>query len=137
MVAAINAGLEQGLFSLAPPNPPPPQQRDAEVKLYRFSISDIPCIATVKEIGWDELRFRVVLWPIENDKRQRLRRLYPNHVSDGDGELFAAGYLERRNGTWLQLPHKFELHCRDARKQTVAALNIEPRGFKDRGKFMM
>ena len=52
------------------------------------------------------------------------------------GDAFAAGWLERERGLWLQFsPERF--NCRRAMVEMLASLDIQPAGYGDRGKVMM
>jgi hypothetical protein len=73
MVAAVNAGLQQKIFSLDPDEPgawPPRETRDKwghhGTRVYTFSIENIPAVASVSDIGYDELSIHVALWPTKN-----------------------------------------------------------------------
>lgn len=136
MVAGINAGIDQGLFTpRAGENSwsqPDPRFGD-DPRTYRFMIEDIPAIASVHDAGWDELSIHVALWPtIEGERWVR--------TANGGflaGEVFASGWLERRDGAWLQVGHDPEFSCRKQRLDLIAALEIRPKGYADRGSFRM
>ena len=55
------------------------------------------------------------------------------------GEAVGSGWLERRDGAWLQVSEGGPGHfvCRKPRLATVAALAVEPKGYSDRGNFKM
>ncbi|MGY4177656.1 hypothetical protein ACVIHH_002947 [Bradyrhizobium sp. USDA 4518] len=134
MVAGINAGIEQGLFtpragenSWSAPDP------RCEGCTYRFTIEGIPAIASVHDAGWDELSIHVALWPTAEGERW-VRTMYGGNFA---GEVFASGWLERRDGAWLQVGDGPELSCRKRRLAQVAALNIRPKGYADRGSFRL
>jgi hypothetical protein len=69
MVAAINAGISQRLFSVRPGDNRWPgasetsDHKPREPHAYRFMIGDIPAVASVSDAGWDELSIHVALWP--------------------------------------------------------------------------
>jgi len=139
MVAAINAGLKQKIFSLDPDEPgawPPRETREMwghhETRVYTFSIEDIPAIASVSDIGYDELSIHVALWPTKN-AHDAIRA---SNAGFWAGEMFASGWVERREGRWLQRgPSLFK--CRRERIATVAALDVAPTGYADSGKFFL
>src|SRR5438128_233395 len=64
MVAAINAGIEQQLFTIRPgDNRWRSAGHDPEPPVYRFVTDGIPAIASVCDIGWDELSIYTSFWP--------------------------------------------------------------------------
>jgi hypothetical protein len=127
MVAGINAGLQQNLFTLTPGTGP-----DRKT-IYDFTINNIPAIAAVRDCGWDELTFHVALWPAAKGRRW----IKAGNAGFLAGELFAYGWLERRNGAWLQFNGHPMLSCRKHRCAIAAALAVPAEGFADHGKFMM
>lgn len=134
MVAAINAGIDQGLFTpRAGENswPQPDPRYGDDPRTYRFMIEDIPSIASVHDAGWDELSIHVALWPAIDGERW-VRTMNAGFLA---GEVFASGWLERRDGAWLQVGDATELSCRKQRLDLVAALDIRPKGYADRGSF--
>lgn len=134
MVAGINAGIDQGLFTpRAGENSwsqPDPKFGD-DPRTYQFMIGDIPAVASVHDAGWDELSIHVALWPtIEGERWVR--------TANGGflaGEAFASGWLERRDGAWLQVGQDPEFSCRKQRLDRIAALEIRSKGYADRGSF--
>lgn len=134
MVAAVNAGLEQRLFSLKPgdnrwpENPDPRGQKSGHV--YRFNFAnDIPAVGFVNDAGFDELSIHVAVWPTE-DGEKRVRAINAGFWA---GEAYASSWVERRNGAWLQTNTK-SLSCRKARINQLADKHQVPRGFGDREK---
>lgn len=137
MVAAINAGLEQKLFSLKPGdnrwpeavrNPYPHGRKQGHV--YRFVFeNDIPALGYVGDPGYDELSIHVALWPTE-DGDERVRAINAGFRA---GEAYANSWVERREGAWLQTNTK-SLFCRKARLNDIADKHQVPRGFGDRQK---
>jgi hypothetical protein len=139
MVAAINAGLEQRLFGVRPgdnrwPGYTPDRNRQRP-HIYRFMLGIIPVIASVDDAGFDELSIHVGLWPTPDADR---------HIGAGfagfsTGEVWASGWLERKDGAWLQTggagPSAFR--ARRARLDAVAAFVVEPQGYADGGDFKM
>ncbi len=124
MVGAINAGLEQGVFTLEPSNRP-------QLMVYEFTLGGVPSVASINEIGYDELSLHVALWPTP-DARRYVQCWNAGHHA---GEVFAAGWLERRDGPWLQKPPRLHIKARRDRLPIVAALAVEPRGYRDHGLF--
>lgn len=140
MVAAINAGLEQRLFGLKPgDNRWPGVSLDTSVRskhhVYRFSLNDIPVIASVNDAGWDELAIHAAMWPTSESERI----IGAAFAGFRAGEVVVGGWLERLDGAWLQVGkgEPAEFHCRRARLKTVADLPVEAKGYADRGNFKM
>jgi len=142
MVAGINAGLGMRLFSVRPDdNRWPGATRDrfnrSEPFVYRFSIGSIPAIASVHNAGFDELSIHVALWPAPDGER------WVRTVNAGfhAGELFASGWLERRDGAWLQVSSDsgtgWSFACRKHRLIDAAAIEISPNGYADHGSFKL
>lgn len=135
MVAAINAGIAQGLFSIRPGDnrwPAGENQDRREAFSFNFSIGNIPAVASVQDAGFDELSIHAALWPTEDG----LRVVKSLNAYFRAGEAFATGWLERREGAWLQVSSSSpEFTCRKHRLAEVAALNVSPRGYADRGSF--
>jgi hypothetical protein len=131
MVAAVNAGLAQRLFSLMPGDNRWPTMRD-QGHLYKFVFdNDIKAIGYVNDAGWDELTIHVALWPACDGK-------FVPTVNAGfyAGEAYATGWLERRSGAWLQSsPDSF--NCRKKLLGRVAGATVVPNGFGDRGKVIL
>ena len=131
MVAAINAGLEQGVFALVRGGEKFATGRDASDQgvMYSFNFpGGVPALAHVRDGGWDEVRIHVVLWPSAD---------FGQWVGVGNagfraGDAIASGWLERERerGAWIQVGS--EITSRAARIET-----IEPNGYLDRGMFMM
>ncbi|WP_347341457.1 hypothetical protein [Bradyrhizobium pachyrhizi] len=136
MVAGINAGIDQGLFTpRAGENswPLPDPRYGDDGRTYRFMIEDISAIASVRDAGWDELSIHVALWPAIGGERW-VRTANGGFLA---GEVFASGWLERRDGAWLQVGDHPEFGCRKQRLDLIAALDIRPKGYADRGSFRL
>ncbi|NEK18161.1 hypothetical protein [Rhizobium leguminosarum] len=135
MVAAINAGIDQRLFSIRPGDNRWPGSEDVqrrEAFSFRFSIGRIPAVASVQDGGFDELSIHAALWPTEDGLRV-VRSLNGYFRA---GEVFATGWLERRDGAWLQVSSSSpEFACRKHHLEQVASLEVWPRGYADRGSF--
>ncbi len=138
MVAAINAGIEQRLFSVRRGDNRWPGAGDVHrgyvpAHRYHFELGGIPALAAVDDGGFDELRIFVTFWPSAQADRWVDAVGYGRNA----GDAWAAGWLERRDAAYVQVAHDFELSCRRSRLATVAALVVEPRGYADRGSFRM
>lgn len=138
MVAGINAGLELKLFGLEKgANHWPAEIIDGrrEPFVFRFTFpGEIEAIASVEDAGWDELSIHVALEP----KKNADHLIVAWNASLRVGNAFAAGWLERRKGRWLQTadsPHFF--NCRWPLQSHLSSLTIKPRGFVDHGPLML
>jgi hypothetical protein len=130
MVAAINAGILQGLFSVRGENNWP-AAADGEPYVFRFTVDNIPAVASVADIGYDELSIHVAFWPTVGSAQF----VSASGAGFYAGELFAYGWLERREGAWLMERMGRNLFCRTARPAIAAALVVNPMGYVDRGPF--
>jgi hypothetical protein len=141
MVAGINAGIEQRLFTIRPGD----NRWDGWVgereknrgATYSFEVDGIPGIGFVSDAGYDELAIHVALWPTAEGER---------FVEAGNGglyagELFASGWLERRKGAWLQVSNDvatgWSFRSRRDRLRTVAVMQVRPHGFAASGSFII
>ncbi|MBK3752825.1 hypothetical protein GFM12_09780 [Pseudomonas aeruginosa] len=134
MVAAINAGLEQRLFGLAPsdnwwPGGAPDSHKCGRSS-YHFVVDGVPAVASVDAISGDELSISVIL----NPKRLDIEPQWFRGLNDGDA--VAHGWLERRLGAWIQDGGE-SFSCKRAMQSRIAELVIEPAGYSDQGSFFM
>ena len=137
LVAAINAGLDQGLFELDPGSNtwsgfrPDDPDRDRG-HTFEFTVGDIPGLGHVSDAGFDELFIRTALWPTPDAAR------WIDVVNAGDtvGDLRASGWLERRHGQWLQF-NPSSITCKRGKQHEVADILIEPNGYGDAGTFLL
>lgn len=134
LVSAINAGIDQNLFSVLPgTNRWPGYVEDSgrqEAYLYTFTFGDgIPAAASVADIGFEELSIHVALWPTGESIKAANAGFYA-------GDAFATGWLERDRGAWLQFSPEL-LNCRRKRLSLVEAINVRPKGFGDRGRVLI
>lgn len=142
MVIGINEALNLRLFTLSPGDNRWPSAAAGVVgqgKSYsfEFEFDSIPVVASVFDAGFDELSIHVALWPTERGK-------YWVGASGAGflaGEVYSSGWLERRDGAWLQVPSdcgtSSNFRCRQHRLQKVASLDVHPKGFADRGSFKL
>lgn len=139
MVAAINEGLRIGLYSVLPgDNRWPGYDRAArrqEEFIYRFSVDGIPVVASVRDAGFDELSIHVAFWPGEEAERW-----VPVAMAGfSAGEAFASGWLERRDGAWLQITKNLgsSFQSRKHRLGVIAKISLSPEGYSDNGAFRL
>jgi hypothetical protein len=149
MVATINAGLAQGLFSLRPVSNSWAGKRGV---FYEFTFApSIYAVSRVYDIGYGELRFETVLFA-ESLRLELLKRLGHSNVDVllGPGRYCsrwvkkhcyanASGWLERQKGAWLQdsdVDNRTRLSCREPIIPIVLGAKQQPRGYADHGPRM-
>ena len=143
MMAAINAGLEQGLFGLRPgqnywsdavdKDSGRTSGRDHGGHTFEFSVAGVPGLAWVGDAGFDELVIHSVLWPNEEARKW----IFCGNAHDAPiGGTVAVGWFERREGCYLQ-PSTSLFRCRSAYRPLAAALDVTPKGYLDMGRFRM
>ncbi len=125
VILAINSGLEKNVFGLRRNQNYWNHhcQATSDRHTYRFAFKRIRGIASVKDIGADELSIQVVLWPCRN--AEMLIDLENPRFTAGD--LFATAVLER--GDVASLQGLIDVRCRRARQSLVAGLSIQPNGY--------
>jgi len=133
IVAAVNAGLAQHLFGLAPgeswwegadaPN-------GGASATYWFSCGGMPAIASVTGISGDELSVHAVLNPRADLEDPSC------FFGLKDGDAFARCYVERRLGAWIQ-EGGHDLSCKRTAQSYLSGLRLEPSGYADHGSFIM
>jgi hypothetical protein len=135
MVCAINAGLEQKLFSLTedPAIETASASHAQPPKLWRFVFPGaIDGIAAAHGIGYGEISIHAALRPRDDAARW----IVTNNAGFLAGDAFATGWLERRTGAYLQSsPGLF--CCRAPFKPLIAAAEIAPLGYAEKGKVML
>lgn len=129
MVYGINAGIAQKHFSLRPDdNRWPGSKNDGHI--YDFDLpGNIPARAYVRDIGHGELAVHVAAYPNGN-------KLKAGNARFSAGEAFAAGWIERQRGAWLQSSSEL-FNCRRNLLTELASLDVEPLGYGDRGQVIM
>ena len=134
MVAGINTALDEGAFQLSPPlnfwpghNAKGPRP---EYKIH-FKFDSLPAVVTLSDAGWDEIKVCVGI----NPKPGRSIDVIGAGFERADA--IAWGWLERRNGLWLQKGSKNSFSCRRHLVDQIAAHHVTAKGFLPCGKFMM
>lgn len=134
MVAAINEGLRQKRFSLKPGvNNWGDKSNYPKVRacVFAFNLTpNLPAKVIIFDAGWDELTIHVAINPTENFSGAWGQKF-------NAGDAIASGWLERRDGAWLQFSKKPTFSCRKEILEELASLNISPLGFHPSGKFKM
>lgn len=128
MVLAVNAALDQKLFTLHPGDN---RFRDANSAGSSFDFTlpnGLPARGTLSDAGFDEVAVHVAV----NPKREHVRAMSQFDAGDAVGMT----WLERQRGAWIQSSDT-EFHCRKAFLAVLAELSVEPRGYGDRGRVIM
>lgn len=141
LVAGVNAAIDRRLISVRPgDNRWQNLEIDAREKpkphVFPFEIDGIPALCSIHDAGYDELSIHVAFWPTA-DSADWLPAAW---IGFRAGDAFASGWLERRDGAWLQVssdPLGRQFSCRQPRLEKIAALDIQPKGYADRGSFKM
>ncbi|RYY26344.1 MAG: hypothetical protein EOP62_10930 [Sphingomonadales bacterium] len=142
MIHAINAGIEQRLFTVRPGDNRWPGARkdrfDENVPAtFRFQMEGMPVVASVHDAGYDELSIHVAAWPTK-DAEYWVPAVNAGRLA---GEAFAMGWLERRDGAWLQVARDSRLtnsfRCKNTHLDLLAGLEVAPLGYADRGSFKL
>lgn len=129
MVCAVNAALQQKLFTLRPGD----DRFDDDMRsghLFDFVLPNgLPARGSVADAGFEELAVHVAVNPKGDNVRS-------HSAGFSAGDAFATSWLERRDGAWLQsTPEGFR--CRKSLLAQLADLDVKPQGFGDRGKLIM
>ena len=127
MVASINAGLEQGHFSLRKGDNRWSETDPDKGHIYRFFFACFPALCCVKNAGNGELSFHAVVFP-EPDAEQWL---FVPQLGLSGGEAYGMAWLEREKEARLETSMGF-FKSRQVAQSTLAALEIETKGYAER-----
>lgn len=129
MVCAVNAALAQKLFTLRPgDNRFPDNMRRGEV--FDFVLPNgLPARGSVSDAGFNELSVHAAV----NPKGDMVRAF--NGGFDA-GDAFGTTWVERERGAWMQSSDS-SFNCRKGLLDHLAALQVEPMGYGDRGRVIM
>lgn len=127
MVAAINAGLEQGLFSLHKGDNRWSETDPYKGHVYRFSLAGHPSLCCVKDAGGGVLSFHAVVFP-EPDAEQWL---FLPQLGLSGGEAYGMAWLERDGEARLAAAMGFFKARKNALLILKEAENISPQGYRD------
>lgn len=129
MVCAVNAALAQKLFTLRPgDNRFPDNMRRGEV--FDFVLPNgLPARGSVSDAGFNELSVHATV----NPKGDMVRAF--NGGFDA-GDAFGTTWVERERGAWMQSSDS-SFNCRKGLLDHLAALQVEPMGYGDRGRVIM
>jgi len=140
---AINHGLNRGFFGLKPGqnNWSKPvdayDAREAERApfLFEFKHHEMTISAAVADIGHGELSIQAICNPSASGRQ--VLGSSGAALSDGDASEF--GWLERKNGPYLQSDPAVggvEYHGRRATTARLSTLDVEPLGYAPTGPFI-
>ncbi len=128
IVSAINAGLQQKLFSLRLDDNRWPDH-DKQGFLFDFTLPNGLLVrAYVHDIHHGELSIHAAVNPIGDWVRA-------GNSGFAAGDAVATGWLERKLGVWLQSATT-QFNCRRALIPVLAAMDVAPLGYGDRGRVM-
>ncbi len=133
MIAAINAGLAQGLFGLEAGD----NRWEGNRAKYRFTIGGgIPAIASVTDAGFGELAIDVLVNPRgEGEDSVGVHAWWGFWAKVSDAQ--ASGWLERAKGHWLQTGSGPMGYFRRDIVPALASVSVQPKGYSPTGRFMM
>lgn len=128
MVAAINAGLDQGVFGLAEED----NNWSGDNGIFRFEFDGLPAIAAVRDAGFGELAVNVAV----NPTHQAEQFITSSNAGYIVGDAFTSGWLERRDGAWLQTSSGPIGSVRNKLLDRLVAARPVPNGYRDSGRLM-
>ena len=129
VVSAANAALSQKLFTLRPNDNRWPNAKN-EGYLFDFTMpNSLPARGYVEDAGFAELSIHVAV----NPKGDWVRA---SNAGLSAGDAFAAGWLERERGAWLQSATTL-FNCRRTLLKSLASITVEPYGYGDRGRVIL
>ena len=139
IVETVNEGLRRKLFSLNPNDnrwdgwTERHAENSARSVTFDFQLSNgRPAIGYVADAGFAELAVNVAVIPTLRGQ------MWVSQFNAGfrAGDAFAASWLERERGAWIQ-SSTTSFACRRPLLLELASLNVRPMGFGDRGRVIM
>lgn len=129
MVCAVNAALEQKLFSLRPgDNRFPDNMRQGE--LFDFVLPNgLPAKGSISDAGFNEVAVHAAV----NPKGHAVRAY---NAGFDAGDAFGTTWVERERGAWMQSSDS-SFNCRKSLLDQLASMRVEPHGYGDRGRVIM
>ncbi len=129
MVSVINAALERNLVSLEY------NQDDVQSARVDFDFTlpnGMQCRGCLNEARHGEVSFAVCV-----NLKAGEKPAMDSSLKSCDAT--ASGWLERKDGQWLQCEHRGYGHfsCRRTLLMQLAELEVEPIGYSDRGRFYL
>lgn len=130
MVCTVNAAIEQKFISLRPGDNRWPNSGNRNGHVFHFLLPNgLRVKGYLCDAGWDELSIHAAV----NPKGDFVRAAFAGFHA---GDVYAAGWLERQKGAWLQSATD-QFKCRQALLRPVAELQVKPKGYGDRGRVIM
>jgi hypothetical protein len=128
MVCAVNAALDQKLFTLRPGDNRF-QGGQYNERMYEFQLPNgLPAKGVVSDAGFDEVAVHAAVNP---------KGRYVSAEAGFDcGDAVGMTWVERERGAWMQTSDT-SFKCRRNLVQELASLTVEPAGFGDRGRVIM
>ncbi|MHA4868701.1 hypothetical protein ACXZ1M_13475 [Duganella sp. PWIR1] len=139
VVAAVNEGLRRKLFTLRPEDnrwpgwTGPDNPHDHSSVRFSFELPNgLPAMAYAADAGYSELAINVAICP-EAKASDWLSNYQAGFKA---GNAFAASWLERERGAWIQSATG-SFKCRNSLLGQLASMEIRPAGYGDRGRVIM
>jgi hypothetical protein len=139
VVTAVNEGLKRKLFTLLPDDNRWPgwegaANRNGRSKVYwEFELPNgLPAKAYAADAGFSELAIHVAICPTKNASEW----LSSYQAGFSAGDAFAASWIERDRGAWIQSALG-SFKCRKVLLNQLAEMEVRPAGFGDRGRVIM
>lgn len=128
MVCAVNAALDQKLFTLRPGDNRFSKNSPYE-RLFEFTLPNgLRAKGAVSDAGFDEVAVHAAV----NPKGQ-----YVSAQAGFDcGDAVGMTWVERERGAWMQTSQTM-FSCRRALVHQLASLSVSPQGYGDRGHVIM
>ena len=129
MVCAVNAALDQKLFTLRPGD-----NRfagpDGRGSLFDFMLpSGLPVRGYVSDAGFEEVSVHAAVNPKGNWVRA-------GNASFEAGDAVGITWVERKSGAWIQNSVE-SFSCRRPMLAPLAELAVEPKGYGDKGRIIL
>lgn len=137
MIAGINAAIRNKLISVRPgDNRWAKSDRDYGSG-FHFAIESHPAYCHVSDAGFDEVSVKVTLWPTQEAKEWGHYAHLNSSSAFSVGDLFASGWLERRDGAWLQASKPIFFARRHRLEIASHFMPERPLGYAASGPFRM
>lgn len=129
MVCAVNAALQQKLFTLRPGEDRYSHDKNAD-GLFDFVMPNgTPGRGCVSDAGYHEVSIHAAL----NPKGDWVRAF---NAGFSAGDAFGTTWIERERGAWMQSSDS-SFNCRKSLLEELASLTVQPQGYGDRGRVIL
>lgn len=132
MVAAINTGIEQKLFSVRKDDNRWPDAAQGKGCSYRFEIDGKAGLAYVDDIGFGELKIHAAVDLIYGGELCMCLSAAGFHA----GDAFGMACIDRDQGAYLQTAPAF-FRAREPLVRFLARCDVRTKGYGDKGKIAM